>query len=313
MMRLFRVIQRPEYFWRPSQIWRRLRRGSLPADEARTAWGLPVAICEGSWVGGDVRNLGVHDRIVPEAICRLLDAGERALDLGANIGQNTSMMALAAGVRGRVTAFEPGERACRLLLRSVEMWAGFAVAPVEVVRKGISSREGTGVLREIDDLGGATLEATEATGNPIAEDQPAEEVELTTLGAVLPGREAADLMKMDVEGHELAVLEGGAGVLSEHRIRDIIYEDFGKQPSGARRRLEAAGYAVFYLYPAWSRPVLAPIAEAGEWLGRARSEPNFLATRDPQRAVERFRRGGWRCLQVCALAKFPSDQAQSRD
>ena len=311
MIRVFRALTRPEYFFRPRQMWLRLRRSALPADEARTAWGLPVATGESSLISVDICNIGLHDRIVPEAICRLLDAGERALDLGANIGQNSSMMALAAGPLGRVTAFEPGERAANLLLRSVAKWTAFDVAAVGVVRKGVSSRKGTGMLHQFDDLGGATLEAAGATGEPIDPHQPAAEIELTTLDEVLPGSETAGLIKMDVEGHELAVLEGGASVLQQHRVRDIVYEDFGKQPTAVRERLESLGYTVFYLFPAWGRPILVPIGESGPWLQRARSEPNFLATIDPQRAVQRFRPRGWRCLRLRALPKFPTDQTKS--
>jgi predicted KAP-like P-loop ATPase len=69
---------------------------------------LPVEIDPISHVGEDILNLGVYDRVVAEAIFRLLDPSEQAIDVGANIGQNVSIMALVAGRRGRVVAFEPG-------------------------------------------------------------------------------------------------------------------------------------------------------------------------------------------------------------
>src|SRR5258708_3175620 len=59
-----------------------------------TCLALPVEFDRRSPVGVDILNLGVYDRVVPEAIYRLSDAGEIALDIGANIRQNASMMAL---------------------------------------------------------------------------------------------------------------------------------------------------------------------------------------------------------------------------
>src|SRR5262249_17416850 len=106
-MNLLRAVQRPEYFFRPGQIWRRVRRHAvLRRGEVRLAWGLPIRIDPSCLIGLDILNLGLYDRIVPEAICRLLDPGEWALDVGANIGQNASIMALVAGPRGHVVAFE---------------------------------------------------------------------------------------------------------------------------------------------------------------------------------------------------------------
>jgi hypothetical protein len=108
-MHIFRALRRPEYFFRPVQIWRRLRRNAiLKRNRIQLPWGLPVEVDPVSYVGQDIRNLGVFECIVPEAIVRLLDRAETAIDIGANIGQNTSIMALAAGPAGLTVGFEPG-------------------------------------------------------------------------------------------------------------------------------------------------------------------------------------------------------------
>jgi FkbM family methyltransferase len=300
--RLFRFIQRPEYFLRPSQIWRRMRRASLSArNEVRLAWGLPVEVHLESHIGEDILNHGIHDRIVPEAICRLLDSGEQAIDVGANVGQNTSMMALAVGQLGRVTAFEPGALAWSILTRNVERWSGYDLAPIDLVRKGVSSRSGTGLLHAANDLGGFTLEdAPPGDGRVLVEGTLGADIELTTLDAFLPEGRKAALMKIDVEGHELAVLEGARQILGEKCIRDIVFEDFQPQPSPVTLLLESAGYTVLYLYSGWRKPWLVTIEECETWERRAHSEPNFLATTDPERAHARFKEAGWKSLRVRA-------------
>ena len=61
-----------------------------------------VKICERSCT-----SILAFDLISCEAIWRLLDEGELALDVGANIGYMTSLMAARLGKNGRVIAFEP--------------------------------------------------------------------------------------------------------------------------------------------------------------------------------------------------------------
>jgi FkbM family methyltransferase len=295
-LRPLKAIGRPEYLFNPSQIWRRLRRSSLCARNAvQLAWGLPVEVDPSSNVGLDVVNVGLHDRIVAEAICRLLDAGEDAFDIGANIGQNASIMALVLGPRGHVVAFEPGPTAWGMLTRNVESWAPYELAPITLVRKGLSSRSGEGILRESLDLGGFSLEEN-APGPPRIAPEGARgiKVELTTLDAFASQPSRIGLIKIDVEGHELAVLGGATWILEQGLARDIIFEDFYPQPSPVTLRLQAAGYEVFALSQAWHKPVLLPLKLSYESLA------NFLATRDPDRARARFESAGWRCLRLRA-------------
>jgi FkbM family methyltransferase len=303
--RFWRVVERPEYFFRPAQIWKRLRRKSFSVPEVWLAWGLPVEVDLDSMAGGDIWNLGVHDRIVPEAICRLLDPGERAFDIGSHVGQDASMMALAAGPLGSVTAFEPAPRMSDMLRRSIERWRAYRLAPIELVGVGVSARSGTRVLRETNDPGGFTVEDAPVGENRFVDRSPGVEIAVTALDPFLPEGETAALMKIDVEGHELAVLEGAARILAGRRIRDVVFEDFGRQPSPVTRRLQSAGYTVFYLYPGWSRPMLVDIGQSEQWLRRAGSEPNFLATTAPGRAEARFRAAGWKSLRVRARLRSP--------
>ncbi len=303
-MKPLEAIRRPEYLLRPQQIWRRLRKRSLCARNAlQLAWGLPVRVDPVSHIGVDVMNIGMHDRVVPEAICRLLDSGEHSLDVGANIGQNTSIMALVSGSRGRVTAFEPSPAAWDFLIGNVESWAPYELAPIQLVRKGLSSHIGTGVLRDVGDLGGFSLEEeTPFLPRIVSEGAQQFEIELTTLDAFVPASAEISLMKIDVEGHELAVLEGAARILAQKRVRDIVFEDFNPQPSAVTRYLEAAGYVVFGLFHAWRKPVLLTLEERSK-VARTGFDTNFLATREPGRALARFAGTGWKCLRVRARRK----------
>jgi FkbM family methyltransferase len=297
---ILRLFQRPEYFFRPVQVLRRLRRETiLQRNGVKLSWGLPIELDPISHVGGDVLNLGVYDRVVPEAILRLLDGGETAIDVGANIGQNTSAMALAAGPAGMTIGFEPGPESWRLLTANVARWAAYDLSPITPVRKGASDRAGRALLHPVMDLGGFSLE--EAPPGPLRrprEDGRAIDVEVTTLDEFLPGEAHVGFLKIDVEGHELKVLEGARRLIDEKRIRDIVYEDHLPQLSPVTRFLQAAGYTVFRVSETWRGPVL--------W--DPREDPgalNLLATLDAERARVRFRKRGWKCLWASARLKAP--------
>ena len=301
-MNIFRALQRPEYFWRPRQVWRRLRRDAILArNQVRVAWELPFELDPASHVGNDILNHGVSDIVVTEAILRLLDPGEEAIDVGANIGLTVSMMALALGPKGHAIAFEPGPESWRILTTNVAAWAGYDLAPISIVRKGLSDRTGSASMHESIDLGGFSLE--DEPPGPVRirpEGSSGITIELTTLDAFLPGNSGIGLIKIDVEGHELQVLEGAKRLLEQKRIRDIVFEDFHPHPSPVILRLQAAGYNVFSLGTAWRKPLLQPVKERPVRLARP---PNFLATLDPERARARFQDAGWKCLRIRARLK----------
>jgi FkbM family methyltransferase len=264
------------------------------------AWGLPIEVDPEAWVGKDIVNIGLHDRLVPEAIWRLLDPGELAFDVGANVGQNASMMALKLGPGGRVVAFEPGPEALRLLTRNVAGWQRYRLSPISVVPKGVSSRNGAGVLYEAPELGGFSLEDCPAHPLELLPNGARFDVHLITLDSYAM-EDQIGLIKIDVEGHEGAVLEGAGRILERQLVRDIIFEDFQQQPSPVTISLQAAGYQVFFLSKVWRKPLLIPLEQYLK--SPERSDLNFLATRDPERARERFKGAGWKCLSARARLK----------
>ena len=107
-------------------------------------------------------------------------------------------------------------------------------------------------------------------------------------------------MKIDVEGHEFAVLEGAARLLEEKRVRDIVFEDFHPQPSPVSGLLQAAGYTVFSLVPAWRKPILLTLEQHFERRPQEYQLTNFLGTREPDRTRARFEGAGWKCLRLHA-------------
>jgi protein-L-isoaspartate O-methyltransferase len=67
---------------------------------------LPIDIDPNELQGKALLNQGVYDLAVFEEIWRLCDKGETALDIGANIGIMTALLAHRVGSSGKVLCFE---------------------------------------------------------------------------------------------------------------------------------------------------------------------------------------------------------------
>jgi hypothetical protein len=118
-------------------------------------------------------------------------------------------------------------------------------------------------------------------------------VRLDRLDDLLEKDACVGVAKLDVEGHESAVLRGAEGLLRRRAIRDIIFEDFGCYPTEAMLLLERFGYKLFSLAKGLFGPRLCAADRTG---ARPWDEPNYLATLDPRRAIDRMLKRGWAVL-----------------
>ena len=98
-----RQVLKPEYLWRPGQVLRRLAfRPSGQITSLSLPWHCTISACSAEAIGRSIATQGVYDLPLTEAIVRLADPGDTALDLGANIGYCTLVLALSVGPLGRV-------------------------------------------------------------------------------------------------------------------------------------------------------------------------------------------------------------------
>src|SRR5213082_545411 len=85
---------KPQYIFRPSQL---LRRAMLPRHGlelvVQTPWRLRMLVARDDVVGAGIARMGVHELSVSEAIWRLAEADDLALDVGANVGYFTGLLA----------------------------------------------------------------------------------------------------------------------------------------------------------------------------------------------------------------------------
>jgi FkbM family methyltransferase len=286
-------INKPEYLYQPRQFLRRLTRAiRREPDEAAVVlpWGLRMRTNPREDHGRSLYHFGIYDLVLSEAIWRLLDPGETAIDVGANMGYVTGLMAARVGPAGSVLAFEPHPKVFAQLISNIECWDGQPVAPISPFEMALSSRNGTSFLAEAPDF-----ERNSGTST-VVEDPSQLQIRVACLDEVCADCRSIGVLKLDVEGHELQVLRGGERFLGESAIRDIIFEEHSRSfNSAAPSLLTEYGYTIFLLTRTFRGPLLAA-ADKRCWTVPY-LPPNFLATLEPERALARFRPSGWRVLR----------------
>lgn len=284
-------VLKPEHLYQPGRLLRRLVvKGDRRSPNALAAFGVELAVMPDELISNSIRRKGIYDVVTAETIYRLLDPGAEAIDAGAHVGLMSAIMALRVGPSGCVHSFEPNPAVyAKLSVNAGRINARLKVGVIRTHDFALSDSARQAQLFLPDDWSANTgVARLDATGNT------ATTVECRTLddSGDDSGVASPVLMKIDVEGHELAVLRGGPRTLAQ--LRDIVFEDFGTYPTPAMALLEEAGFQIFALYRTLFRPILISADRRG--MPRD-ADPNYLATRDPERARQRFASAGWRVLR----------------
>jgi FkbM family methyltransferase len=259
-------------------------------------WGWPIQVDPTDSIGNALLRLGVYDLAVSEVLWRLTDEAETTLDIGANLGYMTALLAKRVGSRGLVLCFEPEPENAAELSRNAARWCPIiGDAVIQLFSLALSECDGTVTLERPP---GFTH--NRGTGRIVVKTQPEisrgslVSVPCSTLDRCLQGFGNIGIAKMDVEGHEEAVLRGGHLSLRSHRVRDWVFEHHGAYPSAVTDLYEANGYRVFVIGRRFWKPLLL---DPSTPIVRSPLMPqSFLATLDADRAKRRMGRVGWECL-----------------
>jgi FkbM family methyltransferase len=147
-------------------------------------------------------------------VASLCDPGRVSLDIGADVGEFT--IAMLASSRS-VVAFEPRPAQARDL---AAMFAAVG-APVRVEAVALSDQPGVTTMRVVQsDPGRSTIDAANALSDSGEDAVQSIEVEVKRLDDLR--LDDVGLVKIDVEGHELAVLRGAADTLARNRPAVLV-------------------------------------------------------------------------------------------
>ncbi|MCI0333499.1 MAG: FkbM family methyltransferase [Planctomycetes bacterium] len=161
-------------------------------------------------------------------VCSQLQPGQVAADIGCHKGAYTYWMRRRVGFKGAVFAFEPQPRQVDYLRLA---FTAMRYDNVAIVPMAVSNTCGQLTLHVPHGAGETHAATLEAWGRGQGEGRLKNSmlrapctmpVEVTTIDAFFAKNRGPSFLKIDVEGHELAVLDGARHTLESHRPALLI-------------------------------------------------------------------------------------------
>lgn len=197
--------------------------------ELQTRYGAFVVPYENDLIADTLKTYGEWAENEVSLLRTMIRPGDTVLDIGACYGTHTRAFSQAVGETGKVISFEACEQTGEFLRKNIEL---APIANIEMHRVALDSISGRTISM-------AGAHANRGAMHIVTMGQDATQgghaVTSTLDEFCLP---RVDLLKIDVEGHEIQVLAGGNQTLK--RCRPIVFCEMNSISAG------------FALYQCWS-------------------------------------------------------------
>jgi FkbM family methyltransferase len=196
----------------------------------------PVLYLKHDFIGRHFDLYGEFAEFEMALLGRIVQPGWMVADVGANIGSHTVFMAKAAGPTGMVLSFEPQRMIHQVLCGNLALNGLQTVRPVHAA---VGAAMGTIAVPAPDYSREGNFGALS-----LAEGGAGEETPMLTLDSLRLS--ACNLIKIDVEGMELAVLQGAAETIA--RCAPVLYLENNRRLASPAilRWLAQAGYRAWW-------------------------------------------------------------------
>ena len=164
---------------------------------------------------------GLYDVEEMSFLLAWLRAGDTFLDVGANIAPYSLLATSVDGVRA--VAFEPDEVGRRRAAANAAL--NGVTDRLELVASAVGDHDGDALFTDDHQPTAHLIDDAAAADDPAVEDRRrGRKVPIVRLDSYEADNDLGrvGLVKVDVEGHELAVLRGAAGLLERHRPALIL-------------------------------------------------------------------------------------------
>jgi FkbM family methyltransferase len=237
-----------------------LKSRGYPAPLMKVSNGLVMEF-EPSLIGWTCFERGSWEEEQTNVVLNLVQAGMVVVNVGANTGYYTLVMAGGVGPNGRVFAFEIQPEMTAILRRNIRH-NNFADR-VTIIEKGCYSSAGRADVLNLGDPGSAQV-ATREGG-----EEGAGAVELVTLDTFLSGVDIRrlDFVLIDTEGADFEVIKGAKNLLSRFKPVVLVESDhlraFGSSEEDLIEFMTELGYAFKVMNNEFSRDVLFTLESQG--------------------------------------------------
>jgi FkbM family methyltransferase len=156
----------------------------------------------------------VHEPLATKLMLDLLKPGMNTVDIGGNIGYYAMLEARMVGPTGKVVAIEPMPDNSEQLCNNVE---NNGYKNIDIHKMAIGDRDGTALMYISPRSNWHSL-------HPPLEAKGEMKVPVSTLDTLLSTYDlpTVDLVRMDLEGYEIVVIEGMKGTLEKYGPRLLI-------------------------------------------------------------------------------------------
>jgi len=196
------------------------------------------------YIGGSLDRYGEYCEDELRLLLKLVNPDGLIIEAGANIGAHTIPLARHVGPKGAVFAFEPQRIIFQLLCANVAL---NTLANVATINCGLGAATGKAIVppvdyRRLNNFGGVSL----------IHDFDGESVEIHPIDALNLSR--CDLIKIDVEGMELAVLQGAARTITQFRPHLYVENNIAERSPALISYLQSLGYRMWWHLTTLMRP-----------------------------------------------------------
>jgi FkbM family methyltransferase len=217
---------------------------SIGRATVSTHFGFKMELHLHDWVDQYIYASGTYEETTARTMAALLRPGDTCIDVGANVGFFTLLMATSVGPTGAVWAFEPSPTTRARLLRNIQL---NQVAHVTLREEAVSNVDGERLF-----FGGPEDHSGVASLRPAQASSTSYEVRTCRLSTCLPESLRPSLIKMDIEGAEYLALQGMRELLQAHHP-DLIIEmsrqhllEMGTSPAEICTFLTQFGYRMYW-------------------------------------------------------------------
>jgi len=252
MLRSFLKLQRQGATWIYKCIYKSKKLSSSEqkpfADRClyKTKYGDRFYLNSYGCIDNNIKKFSVWEPASTNIVHSIVKQGDVVLDIGANIGYFTVIMSKIVGEAGKVLAFEPTKHFGEVLQKTIEV---NALKNVRLYNYGLSDKssetkisigDSSATIHWLDNQGGGGVRGVES-------------ITLKKLDDIANSLniEKLDFIKIDVDGHEPAFLEGAWNTIDKYKpiilmeIDHLHYLKAGVTAWDFYNKLREKGYHIY--------------------------------------------------------------------
>mgnify|MGYP001770616410 CR=1 FL=1 len=171
------------------------------------------------FIQNTIYNYGYYEKNETQFLLRKVQAGQTVVDLGANVGYYTLILAQRVGINGMVHSFEPDRKNFRQLIENIHL---NRLSNVVANQLAVSNNNGYVTLYSNSDEHGGMKSFMQQFEHVYAQ----EKVETIRLDDYIKQNkiDKVDFIKSDIEGAEMLAFQGAENLLSSSNAPDIMLE-----------------------------------------------------------------------------------------